>query len=145
MEKLTGRATPPRPMTCDEIYARIGSADREALAHWRRLADEDAIYVGGRGRTRAQKLAAAYAWDALSETARAFHGAMYYAAGRELVAAIRKAGIPDHLEVPINSPLDATYAIHALLGPSHPALDILASHELVTLYLDAVEEVARIA
>jgi len=143
MKKITGRATPPRPMTCDEIYARIGSADREALTHWRRLADEDAIYVGGRGRTRAQKIAAAYAWDSLSETARACHGAMYYAAGRELVAAIRKAGVPDHLEVPIDSPLDVIHAIHGLLGPSHPALDILAAHELVTLYLDAVAEVAR--
>ena len=143
MKKITGRATPPRPMTCDEIYACIGSADREALTHWRRLADEDSIHLGGRGRTRAQMIAAAYAWDSLSETARACHEAMYYAAGRELVAAIRKAGIPDHIEAPVDSPVDAIHAIYALLGPSHPALDILASHELVTLYLDAVDEVAR--
>lgn len=135
------RATPPRPMTCDEIRARIGQADMEALSHWRRLADEDSIHLGGRGRTRAQKIAAAYAWDSLSEEARAFHDAMRYAAERELVAAIRKKGISDHIDAPIDSPVDAIHAIYHLLGPSHPALDILASHELVTMYLDAVEEV----
>lgn len=135
------RTTPPRPMTCDEIYARIGVVDMELLTHWRRLADEDSIHLGGRGRTRAQMIAAAHAWDRLSETARAWHDAMDYAAERELVAAIRKAGIPDHVDAPIDSPVDAINAIYTLLGPSHPALQILSSHELVTLYLDALEEV----
>lgn len=139
------RATPPRPMTCDEIRARIGYTDMEALTHWRRLADEDSIHLGGRGRTRAQMNAATHAWNSLSETARAWHDAMDYAVERELVAAIRKVGIPDHVDAPIDSPVDAINAIHALLGPSHPALVILSSHELVTLYLDAIEEVKGIA
>lgn len=137
------RATPHRAMTCDEIYARIGYADMESLTRWRKLADEDSIHLGGRGRTQAQKVAAAHAWDHLSEEARACYYGMSYAAERELVAAIRKKGIPDHVDAPIDSPVDAINAIHALLGPSHPALQILPSHELVTLYLDAVEEVER--
>lgn len=135
------RATPPRPMTCTELYFRLGHDDLEALSHWRKLADEDSIHLGGRGRTRAQKVAAAHAWDALSEEARAFHDSMYYAAERELVAAIRAVGIPDHVDAPIDSPVDAIHAIHALLGPTHLALDVLSSHELVTMYLDAVEAV----
>lgn len=135
------RATPPRPMTCDEIYARIGVADMELLTRWRELADEDSIHLGGRGRSRAQMIAAAYAWDSLSETARTIYFSMLYAAERELVAAIRKKGIPDHIDAPIDSPVDAIHAIYNLLGPSHPALQILSSHELVTLYLDAIQEV----
>lgn len=137
------RATPPRMMTCDEIRARIGYADMEALSQWRKLADEDSIHLGGRGRTRTQMNAATHAWNSLSEMARAWHDAMDYAAERELVAALRKVGIPDHVDAPADSPVDAIHAIHALLGPSHPALDILSSHELVTLYLDAIEEVER--
>jgi len=128
-------------MTCDEIYARIGVADMESLKHWRKLADEDSIYLGGRGRSRAQMIATAHAWDSLSETARDIYYSMSYAAERELVAAIRKKGIPDHIDAPADSPTDAIHAIYNLLGPSHPALDILSSNELVILYEDAIAEV----
>jgi len=138
------RVALPRPMTCDEIYARIGYADMESLTHWRRLADEDSIYLGGRGRSIEQMNEAARAWDRLSETARAIYYGMSYAAEREMVARIRKAGLPDHVDAPIDSPADAIYAaICALLGPSHPALQILPANALATLYEDAIMEVQK--
>lgn len=128
------RATPPRTMTCTELYNRIGDEDMEALTSWLKLANAGSVHLGGRGRSRAQIKAAADAWDRLSETAKAFHNDMHYATERELVDALREEGIPAN----VSSPIDA---IERLLGPIHPAWFVLSVYDLVILYEDAVAEV----
>jgi len=120
--------------TCADILATLSDVDRMALERWRRIGDEDSVYLGGRGDVPLEQLDDAFrAWDALSPATREAYYAMIRITTQNLVEAIRNAGIPK-----VKNEIEA---IKILLGPDHPALQILPALGLVVAYWDALEQV----
>lgn len=116
-----------------EVLASLSDDDRRALEAWRRLADDRSPYLGGPGRSKALETATELAWDALSPAARSAYLSILHATRDDLIAAIYEAGAPDHVVTPVD-------AVYALLGLTHPGLQILSLHELAIMYRYAVEE-----
>lgn len=122
-------------VTCADILATLSDVDRMALERWRRISDKDSVYLGGRGDVPLEQLDDAFrAWDALSPATREAYNDMIRVTTQNLVDAIRDArGIPQ-----AKSEIEA---IRVLLGPDHPALQILPALGLVVAYWDALEQV----
>src|SRR5690606_17696946 len=82
-------------MTCADILATLSDADRMALERWRRISDDDSVYLGGRGDVPLEQLDDAFrAWDALSPSTREAYYAMIRITTQNLADAIREAGRP---------------------------------------------------
>jgi len=123
-------------MTCADILATLSNADRMALERWRRISDEGSVYLGGRGDVPLEQLDDAFrAWDALSPATREAYYSMIRVTTQNLVDAIRDAGAG------IPKTKNEIEAIRGLLGPDHPALQILPALGLVVAYWDALEQV----
>lgn len=136
---LTNR-TPHTPTarshrTCADILATLSDVDRMALERWRRISDDNSVYLGGSGEVPLEQLDDAFrAWDALSPATREAYNAMIRITTQNLVDAIRDArGIPQ-----AKSEIEA---IKVLLGPDHPALQILPALGLVVAYWDALDQI----
>jgi len=121
-------------MTCADILATLSHADRMALERWRRIGDEGSVYLGGRGDVPLEQLDDAFrAWDALSPATREAYYAMIRITTQNLVDALRASGTPETK--------NEIEAVKALLGPDHPALQILPALGLVVAYWDALDQI----
>lgn len=122
-------------MTCEEILARLSEDDLEDLEGWRSIENADSVHLGGRGHTAWQIEAARRAWDALSPDAQNAFFDMRRSVVDDLIAAIRKVGIPD-----TDRDIDA---ITALLGHDHPSFRIMPAYALVDAYAEAMEAMEK--
>ena len=131
---LTNRTTTARGATyIKDVLDSLSVEDLEALKAWRRLADDRSPYLGGPGRSKVLITATERAFDALSPAARSAYLSVLHTTRDDLLDAIYEAGVPDHVETPID-------AVYALLGRTYPGLQILSLHELAIMYRYAVEE-----
>src|SRR5690606_16191795 len=120
--------------TCADILATLSDVDRRALERWRRISDDDSVYLGGRGYVPLGQLDdACRAGGAVSPATREAYYSMVRVTTQNLVDAIRDAGIP--------KAKNEIEAIQVLLGPDHPALKILPALGLVVAYWDALDQI----
>ena len=121
-------------MTCADILATLSDADRMALERWCRISDDNSVYLGGNGDVPLEQLDDAFrAWDALSPATREAYNAMIRVTTKNLIDAIRASGTPETK--------NEIEAIKILLGPDHPALQILPALGLVVAYWDALDQI----
>jgi len=119
-----------------DVLASLSDEDLEALKAWRRLADKDSRYLGGRGPTREQMAEGLRAWEALSPEAQRAHNYVHGFTVNELVDAIQEMGVPEDTGREIE-------AVWALLGPDYPAYAVLPASALVYAYQEALNLLNR--
>src|SRR5690606_17433926 len=136
MEIANRNITRSREDYIRDVLASLSDEDLEALKAWRRLADKDSRYLGGRGPTREQMAEGLRAWEALSPDAQRAHNLVHSFTVNELVDAIQEMGVPEDTGREIE-------AVWALLGPDYPAYAVLPASSLVYAYQEALNLLNR--